>query len=114
MQRCELFYTGRTNIAKYQHVFEPILTPNLIAAASSECLGIFEAAKEYVPKRNVREVVGVMAEPMMDAMRFGPLENEAEPRGSFDVPMVEEFPDCDENGVIAGSTDAGAKQWIHN
>jgi hypothetical protein len=50
MQRCELFYTGRMNIAKYQHVFEPILTPNLIAAASSECLGIFECAKEYVPK----------------------------------------------------------------
>ena len=114
MQRCELFDTGRMNIAKYQHVFEPILTPNLIAAASSECLGIFEGAKEYVPKRNVREVVGVMAELMMDAMRFGPLENEAESRGSFDVPMVEEFRDCDENGVIAGSTDAGAKQWIHN
>jgi hypothetical protein len=109
MQRCELFYTGRMNITKDQHVFEPILTPNLIAAASSEFLGIFECAKEYVPKRNIREVIGVMAEPMMDAMRFGPLENEAEPRGSFDVPMIEEFPDCDENGVIARGANAGAK-----
>jgi hypothetical protein len=109
MQRCELFHTGRMNITKDQHVFEPILTPNLIAAASTECLGIFECAKEYVPKRNVREVVGVMVELMMDAMRFGPLENEAEPRGSFDVPMIEEFPDCDENGVIAGGANAGAK-----
>jgi len=97
------------NITKDQHVFEPILTPNLIAAASTECLGIFECAKEYVPKWNVREVVGVMVELMMDAMRFGPLENEAEPRESFDVPMIEEFPDCDENGVIAGGANAGAK-----
>ena len=97
------------NITKDQHVFEPILTPNLIAAASTECLGIFECAKEYVPKRNVREVVSVMVELMMDAMRFGPLENEAEPRGSFDVPMIEEFPACDENGVIARGANAGAK-----
>jgi hypothetical protein len=97
------------NIAKYQHVFEPILTPNLIAAASSECLGIFECAKEYVPKRNVREVVSVMAELMMNAMRFGPLKNEAEPQGGVDVPMIEEFPDRDENGVIARSANAGPK-----
>jgi hypothetical protein len=60
-------------------------------------------------KRNVCEVVGVMAELMMDAMRFGPLENEAEPRWSLDVPMIEEFPDCDENGVIARGAKAGAK-----
>jgi hypothetical protein len=97
------------NITKDQHVFEPILTPNLIPAAPSKCLWIFECAKKYVPKRNVREVVGMMAELMMDAMRFGPLENEAEPQGSFDVPMIEEFSDCDENGVIAGGTNAGAK-----
>jgi hypothetical protein len=41
-----------------------------------------------------------MVELMMDAMRFGPLENEADLRGSFDVPMIEEFPDCDENRVV--------------
>jgi len=109
MQRCELFHTGRMNITKDQHVFEPVLTPNLIAAAPSECSGISECAKEYVPKWNVREVVGVMAELMMDAMRFGPLENEAEPQGSFDVPMIEEFSDCDENDVIASGANAGAK-----
>ena len=109
MQRCELFHAGRMNITKDQHVFEPILTPNLIAAASCESLGIFECSKEHVPKWNVSEVVGVMAELMMDAMRFGPLENEAEPPGSFDVPMIEEFPYCDENGVIARGANAGAK-----
>jgi hypothetical protein len=101
------------NITKDQHVFEPILTPNLVAAASSECLGIFECPKEYVPKRNVREVVGVMAELMMHAMRFGSLENETEPRGSFDVPVIEEFPDCDENGVIASGPNTAAKYRIH-
>jgi hypothetical protein len=97
------------NITKNQHVFESILTPNLVTAASSKCLGIFECAKKYVPKRNVREVVGVMTELMVEAMRFGPLENKAEPRGSFDVLMIEEFPDCDKNGVIACDANAGAK-----
>jgi hypothetical protein len=109
MQGRELFCAGRMNIAKDQHVFKAILTPTLVTAASFECLGIFECAKEYVPKWNVREVVGVMAELMMDAMRFGPLENEAEPQGSLDVPMIEEFPDRDENGVIARGANAGPK-----
>ena len=109
MQGRELFCAGRMNIAKDQPVFKAILTPTLVTAASFECLGIFERAKEYVPKWNVREVVGVMAELMMDAMRFGSLENEAEPPGSFDVPMIEEFPYCDENGVIARGANAGAK-----
>jgi hypothetical protein len=101
------------NITKDQHVFKPILTPSLVAAAPPECVGIFERAKEYVPKGNVREVVGVMAELMMDPMRFGPLENEAEPRGSFDVPMIEKFADCNQNGVITSGANAGAKQRIH-
>jgi hypothetical protein len=109
MQRCELFHAGRMNIAKDQHVFKAILTPTLVSAASCESVGIFECSKEQVPKWNVSEVVGVMAELMMDAMRFGPLENEAEPRGSFNVPMIEEFPDCDENRAVSRSADAGAK-----
>ena len=109
MQRCELLRTGRMNITKEQHVFEPVFAPTLVAAASFECSWVFECAKEHVPKRDVREIIGVMAELMMDAMRFGPLENETEPRGSFDIPVIEEFPDCDENGVIARSVNAGAK-----
>jgi hypothetical protein len=113
MQRRELFYAGRMNITKDQHVFEPILAPNLVPAAPSECLGIFERAKEYVPKRNVREVVSVMMELMMDSMRFGSLENEAEPRRSFDVPMIEKFADCNQNGVITSGANAGTKQRIH-
>ena len=109
MQGWELFRTGRMNITEEEHVFEPILTPNLVTAASFKCFGIFECAKEDVPKGNVREVIGVVAEPMMYTMRFGPLENEAKPRGSCDVPVIEEFPDCDENGVIARRANAGAK-----
>ena len=102
------------NISKNQHVFESILAPTLVAAPSFECLRIFEGAKEHVPERNVREVVCVMAKLMMDPVRFWPLENETNPRGRFDIPMIEELPDCDENGVITSSADAGAKQWIHN
>lgn len=109
MQRCELFRTGRMNITKDEHVFEPIFTPSLVPAASSECLGIFECAEEYVPKWNVREVVGVMTELVMDAMRFGPLENEAKPRRGFDVPMIKEFADRDENCVIPRGANADAE-----
>jgi hypothetical protein len=55
-----------------------------------------------------------MTELMMNPMRFRPLEKKADPRGRFDIPMVEELPDCDENGVITSGVDAGAKQWVHN
>ena|SRR6266496_1534027 len=101
------------NIAKDQHVLEAILTPTLVAALSLKRFRIFERAKKYVPQRNVREVVGVMTELMMDPMRFGSLEDEAEPCGSFDVPMVEDFSDCNEDRVITGGANAGAKQRIY-
>jgi hypothetical protein len=55
-----------------------------------------------------------MMELMMDPMRFGPLKNKADPRGRFDIPMIEEFSDCDQNGVITSGADAGAEQWIHD
>ena len=114
MQRRELFQAGRVNIAKGQHVLEPIFTPTFVPALSLERLRILEGAKEHVPERNVREVVGVMPELMMDAVRFGPLENETNPQRCFDIPMVKEFPHCDKDGVIAGSGDAGPKERIHN
>ncbi len=114
MQRRKLFCAGRVNIAEEQHVFESILAPSLITALAFECLRIFERAKEHVPYRDVGEVIGVMTELMMNPMRFRPLEKKANPGGRFDIPMVEELPDCNENGVITSGADAGAKQWVHN
>ena len=114
MQSRELFCAGRMKIAKDQHVFESVLAPSLITASAFECLRIFERAKEHVPEWDVREIVGVMAELMMNPMRFRPLENKANPGRRLDIPMIEELPNCDENGVITSGADAGAKQWIHN
>ena len=114
MQSRKLFGARRMNIAKEQHVFEPILAPSLIPTFAFECLGIFEGAKEHVPYWDIREVIGVMTKLMMNPMRFRPLENEANPRRRFDVPMIEEFSHCDQNGIIPSGAHAGAKQWIHN
>ena len=114
MQRRAILHLGRMNVAKNQHVFESFFAPALVAAAALECFRIFESAKEDVPQWNVREVVGMMTELMVDPMRLWPLENEPNPRRRFDVPMVEEFSYGDENRVITGSADADSKQWIHN
>ncbi len=102
------------HISKNEHVFESILTPTLVTAAALEFLRIFECPKEHVPNRNVREIVCVMKKLMVDPMRFGPLEDETKPRGSFDVPMIEEFPNCDKDCVIASGADAAAEQRIQN
>lgn len=109
MQSRELFRRGRMNIAEDQHVFEPVLAPTLVTAFPFKLFWIFKRAKEHVPKWNVGEIVCMMTKLMMNAMGFRPLEDESEPSGSVDVPMIQEFPDCDEDGVIASGTDAGAK-----
>ena len=49
MQRRELFHAGRVNIAKGQHVLEPIFTPMFVTVLSLERLRILEGAKEHVP-----------------------------------------------------------------
>jgi hypothetical protein len=67
------------NTAKDQHVFESVLAPILVAAASLKCLWILEGAKEHVPDWNIGEIICVMTKLMMDAMGFGPLENETNP-----------------------------------
>ena len=109
MQRRELFRAGCMNISKNKHVLETIFTPALVPAAAFKFPRIFERAKKHVPNRNVREVVCVMAELMMNPMRFWSLENKTEPRGSFDIPMIEEFPDRDKDCVIASGADAAAE-----
>src|ERR1700675_495701 len=114
MQRRQLLHAWHMNISKNQHVLESILAPTLVAAPSLECLRIFEGAKEHVPERNVREVVCVMTELMMDPMRFWPLENETNPRWRFDIPMIEKFSQRDEHSVISSCADAATEQRIHN
>src|SRR5437762_906835 len=114
MQRLKLLRAGRVDIAKREHVFEAILAPAFVTAASIELFWIFERAEEHVPNRQVGEIIGVMTKLMMDAMGFRSLKDEAEPRGSFDVPVVEEFSERNQERVIAGGLDAGAKQWVDN
>jgi hypothetical protein len=84
------------DVAERDHVVEAVFPPILIAAAPPERCRVFESAKEHVPDGQIREVVGVMTELMMNPMRFRPLENKADPGRRFDIPMIEELPDCDE------------------
>jgi hypothetical protein len=56
------------NVSKGDHVFESILAPIVETAAADETMWVDECPEEHVPNRQVGEVVGVMAELMMDAM----------------------------------------------
>ena len=114
MQRRKFLCAGRVNIAEKQHLFEPILAPPLVSASTFECLWILEGAKEHVPQRDVREVIGVMTKLMMNPMRFRSLEKEANPRRRFDIPMIEELSDRDQNGVITSGAHTGTEQWKQN
>ena len=84
------------HVAKRDHVFETIFPPILIAATSAEFCRVFESAKEHVPNRQIREVVGVITELMMNAMGLRALEKVADPRRRLDVPVVEELAGGDE------------------
>ena len=97
------------NITEKQHVLESILAPTLVAAAPIESFRILKCAENHVPNWNVREVVCVVLKLMMNPVGFRPLEDESDPRRSLDVPMIEEFTERDENGVIACSSHASAK-----
>jgi hypothetical protein len=114
MQRRKFFCAGRVNIAEEQHVFESILAPLFVSASTFESLWILEGAKEHVPQRDVREVVGVMTKLMMNPVRLRPLEKETNPRRRFDIPMIEKLSDRDQNGVITSGAHTGPKQWKQN
>lgn len=114
MQWSELLRAGCMNVSKKQHVLESIFAPTVVAAAPLELFRILEGAEHHVPNRNVREVVCVMANLMMNPMGFRPLEDESKPRGRFDVPMIKKFSERDENCVIARGSNAAAEQGIHN
>ena len=102
------------DIAKCEHVLESIFSPTLVAALAPELFRILECLEKNIPERDVGEIVCVMTELVMDAMRLRSLKDEAEPRGSFDVPVVEEFSERNQDRVIAGGLDAGAKQRVDN
>ena len=97
------------NIPKSEHVLEPIFPPTLVAAVSSELFRILKCAEENVPQRDVRKVVGMMAELMMDAVRFWPLEDESKPRRRVDVPVIKEFTDRNKNCVVSRGSNAAAE-----
>jgi hypothetical protein len=84
------------DVAERDHVVEAVFPPILIAAAPPELCGIFESAKEHVPDGQIREVVGVMTELMMNAMGLRALEKVTEPGRRLDVPVIEELADRDE------------------
>ena len=94
---------------KDEHVFKAVFPPVLVTAAALELRRIPERAEKNVPDREIRKVVRVMPELMVNAVRFGPLKKKSNPRGSINVPVIEEFADGNRNGVIAGGCDTASK-----
>ena len=102
------------DIAKCEHVLESIFSPTLVAAPGPGLFRILECFEKNIPERDVGEIVCVMTELVMNAMRFRPLENVTQPRRCVNIPMVEEFADRDQDRVISGRLDAAAKQGIND
>src|SRR5205085_5136175 len=84
----------RVHIAKCEHVFEPIFAPTLETAFPRRPARIVQCAEKPVPNRQVGEVLRMMPILVMNAMRFGPLDEMADPTRRLDVPMIKEFSDC--------------------
>ena len=101
------------HIAKCEHVLETVLSPIIKAASADTADRILECSEEEIPDREVSEVVRVMFMLMMHPMRFGALNEIAQPAGR-PISMVEIFGDCGESGIIAGRLNAAPKQGIHN
>jgi hypothetical protein len=114
MQRSELLGARRMEISKNQHVLKPIFSPGFVAAASLKDFRILECPEKHVPQRYVSEIVCVMSELMVYAVGFRSLKYEPEPRWSLDIPVIEEFPDRDQDSVIAGGANTPTKERIHD
>lgn len=97
-------------IAEREHVFEAIFAPFLMTASGAEFLRVGEGPEEHVPDGKIGEVIGMMSELMMDAVRFRALENVTKPARRADVPVVENFTQRDADGVVAGRLKIGAEE----
>jgi hypothetical protein len=102
------------DITENEHVVESVLTPRFITAATTEFRRVLECAKENIPDRKVSEIVRVMPELMMYPMRFRPLKDEAEPARRVNIPVVEEFADCDQQRVVTRRGHVATEERIDN
>jgi hypothetical protein len=103
---------GLVHVAEREHVVEAVFPPGFVTAVAAEPRRIPEGPKDHVPDWQVREVVGVMTELVMNTMRFRSLENVADPSRSLNIPVIEKFSDGDEQGVIAGGLNIAAEERI--
>ncbi|MFN2623212.1 MAG: hypothetical protein ABR611_10235 [Chthoniobacterales bacterium] len=68
MKRRGFHNRGLVDVAEGEHVVEAILSPIFVAAPAAEPRGVPECPKEHVPDRQVRKVIGVMMELVMNAV----------------------------------------------
>jgi hypothetical protein len=114
MERSGAHHRSRVDIAKCQHVVEAILPPSLVTALTSKFCRVLERAEENVPNGQVAEVIGVMAELMVHSVRFRSLEKVTEPSGCFNVPMVEEFSNRDQQSVIPRGLEVAPEERVND
>ena len=96
-------------IMKDEHVFKAVFPPVLVTAAALELGRVAESAEQNVPDWKISKIVRVMAELVVNAVRFGPLEKKSNPGGCVDIPVIEELADGDRDGVIASGCDTASK-----
>lgn len=100
MKRGDVFDALLVNISERQDVFETIFSPVIEPACRVEPSWILERFEQHVPNREIGEVIRVMFVLMMNAVGFRPLNNQAKPMRRVDVPVVEIFRYCGQQGVV--------------
>ncbi len=102
------------HVPEGEQVFEAVLPPVVVAARVLEPPGVLERSEHDVEDRQVREVVGVVVVLVVDAVRLGPLDDEAEPVRRRDVPVVEELRHGRHQRVVHARLDRAAQQHVHD
>src|SRR5689334_3633432 len=79
----------RVDVGEREHGGQAPVGARVEAAFAEELPRVAERAEQHVPQRQVGEIVVMDAEPMMHAMRLGPLDDVAEPLRRAYVPVLE-------------------------
>ena len=102
------------DVAESEHLGKSILLFRVESAFRDISLGIVKRAEDHVPNWEVRVILSMMAESMVETVGLGTLDEKSEPAVRAHIPMIEIFSDGDEQGVISGGLDGAAEKCVYN
>lgn len=100
------------NILKGEHCAEAFFLIRIEAACLGRSFRIVISAEDDVPDGKIGVVLRVVVMLVVYAMGFRALEDRPEPTGRPDVPVVEVFRDCGEEGIECGGFHREAENGV--